>query len=198
MQTLSARVFAGAGLGRIGEAEGSISMEETNSIWTTKEIVGAILATGIVSAIANWGTGLVKGWYGQRQAFRYGAMRSAVALERYAVECWHMLIMGDGEFERHREISSRHLPAIPDLPGDIDWKSLDGALADDILSFSNITRVSESLANYAEAWEQNPYDYHSAAKERGLAALKLAGRIRKVSGMKSHDGFDRLWEAFTK
>ncbi|MEP9372567.1 hypothetical protein [Mesorhizobium sp. KR1-2] len=173
-------------------------MNEVASIWTTKEIITAVIATGIVSAVASWVVDLIKSWYGRKKAAQYGAMRSAVALERYAVSCWHIFIMGEGEFERHRDVTSVRLPPAPDLPADVDWKAIDASLADDILSFSNSSNVSEALAEFSEVWEQNPFDFHDAAKERGLEALKLAGRIRKHYRMKSHNDFDRLWKDFRK
>lgn len=172
--------------------------EAAGDVWSGKDIILAVIATGIVSAIASWVVELVKSWHGKKLAAQYGAIRSAVALERYAVDCWHIFIMGNGEFERSRSMSSTSLPSSPVLPLDIDWKAIDPAIADAVLSFSNATGVSEALADYSDVWEHNPYDYHSAAKERGLEALKLAGRIRSHYRMKAHRDFDRLWKDFMK
>ena len=164
------------------------------SIWTSKDIITAIVATGLLSAVASWLVDLAKSWWSNRKAARYGAMRCAAELERYAVDCWHEFIMGQGEFQQHKNISGGSLPAAPAFPNDIDWKALEPELANDVLSFSNITKVSESLANYSHVWEQNPFDYHAANKERGLEALKLAGRLRNVYDLQSPSGLDRAWK----
>jgi hypothetical protein len=168
------------------------------TIWTSKEVIGAVIATGILSAVASWFLDGVKSWYGTKKAARYGAMRSAVALERYAIDCWHLFIMGKGEYERHKDMTPMPLPVAPTLAEDINWKAVDATIADDVLSFSNVTAVSESLANYAEVIERNPYDFHEAARERGYEALKLAGRIRSVYGMRSQKEFDRIWKDFAE
>ncbi|MER9674495.1 hypothetical protein [Mesorhizobium sp. M0208] len=163
-----------------------------NSIWTTKEIITAIIATGIISAVASWCVEIFKGWYGRKQAARYGAMRCATELERYAVDCWHTFIMGKGEFQYSERVSSTRLPTPPEIAADVDWKALSPMIADEVLSFSNVTKVSESYANYASTWEQNPFDYHAAAKERGLEAVRLAARIRLAYGLQSVAGLDPI------
>ncbi|AZO34223.1 MAG: hypothetical protein EOS76_01275 [Mesorhizobium sp.] len=164
------------------------------SIWTSKDIVTAIVATGLVTAAASWCVDLFKTWWSKRNAARYGAMRCATELERYAVDCWHVFIMGHGEFQMHQDITNGSLPPAPDFPNDVDWKALAPQLANDVLSFSNITKISESLANYAHVWERNPFDYHATAKERGLEALKLAGRLRSAYDLRSPSGLDRAWK----
>lgn len=96
--------------------------------------------------------------------------------------------MGKGEFQYSERVSSTRLPSPPEIPIDVDWKALSSSIADEVLSFSNVTKISESYANYASVWEQNPFDYHTAAKERGLEALRLAARIRLAHGLKSVAG----------
>lgn len=93
-----------------------------DSIWTSP-IMTAIIATGLVSAVASWGVDFIKILYGGKKAARYGAMRCATELERYALGCWHEFIMGQGEFRQHQNISGR-LPPAPEFPQDVDWKAL--------------------------------------------------------------------------
>lgn len=169
-------------------------MASGESIWTTKEIILAVVATGIVSAMASWVVDLVKSKYARWKAAGYAAMRTAVALERYAVDCWDIFSMAQGEYDRHRDISPQPLPGPPSYPGDIDWKSLDPSIADEILSFANGSRVAQTQVEYARMWEDNPFDFQDAAKDRGWRALTLAGRIRKRYHLTSACDLDRLWK----
>lgn len=186
-QCYSRETFEGFSRGE----ESRMAVAPVESIWTSP-IITAIIATGLVAAVASWCVDLVKTWWGRKKAARYGAMRCAAELERYAVDCWHEFIMGQGEFQLHQDITHSSLPAAPEFPNDIDWKAL--GLANDVLSFSNVTKVSESLADYSHVWERNAFDYHAAAKERGLEALKLAGRLRSRAGLQSPTGLDRVWK----
>lgn len=65
-----------------------------DSIWTSKDIVTAVVATGLVTAAASWCVDLIKTWWSKRNIARYLAMRCATELERYAVDCWHVIHYG--------------------------------------------------------------------------------------------------------
>ena len=169
-------------------------MAASDSIWTTKEIVFAVIATGIVSAVASWVVDLIKSKYARHKAALYAAMRSAVALERYAVDCWDIFSMAEGEYDRHRDVSPQPLPDAPSYPDDVDWKSLDPSVADEILSFANGSRIAQSQAEYARMWENNPFDFQDAAKNRGWRALTLAGKVRHRYHLGPSRDLDRLWK----
>ncbi|MHC1547797.1 hypothetical protein [Phyllobacterium sp. K27] len=173
-------------------------MVEEQNIWNTKEIILAVVATGIISAVFSALVEFLKAYFKRRGDARYGAMRAAVALEKFAVDCWDALNTADGEARENLETSVINLPKAPLLPDDIDWRSLDLGIADEIMSFVNQNGMAASLAQYARVFERNPYDFHEAVKERGLAALSLAKRVRQSVKIKGRNDFDRIWNDLTK
>jgi hypothetical protein len=174
---------------------------EGDAVWTSKEVWPLIVATGVFSSFATFifagFADAFKARWNRKKAAHYAAIRCAVSLERYATDCWDIFFMSKGEFDYHRDITPQPLPAAPAFPDDVDWTSIDQALADDILSFANGSSIAESLVNYAKLWESNPFEFQEAARDRGLRALKLAARARKRYQMASPDDLDRLWKDFT-
>jgi hypothetical protein len=46
-------------------------------------------------------------------------MSSAVALERFAAECWHSANMSEGHYSKTQEALAESLPAAPSIPEDL-------------------------------------------------------------------------------
>lgn len=170
-------------------------------VWTSKDVWTLVVATGVFSAAASFalssiGDG-IKRWRTGKTLARYTAMRCAVVLEQYATECWDTFAMANGEYDLHHDMTPQALPKAPVFPSDLDWKAISQDLSDEVLSFSNASSVSQTLAKYSEFWERNPFDFHSAAKERGYEALKLGGRLRNAHNLRPVRGIDRIWKDFS-
>lgn len=171
-------------------------MAAEDSIWTSKDILGAIVATGLISAAASWVVDLIRSAYARRKAARYGAMRCAVALENFAADCWHITNMAEGHFSVAEDAYSDDLPSAPILPEDIDWKSLDSTLSDRILSFVTSIKLASSEAAYSRAFEGNPFDFDGSAKSLGLQAVELANTLRTAYGMMRSPEYERMKKRF--
>lgn len=165
--------------------------------WTSREVWPLIVATGVFSAlasfvlsgVADW----IKAWWNKKKAARYTAMRCAVSLEGYATKCWGLFTMGEGEYSRFKDMTHMPMPEAPIFPDDVDWKSIDQPLADAALSFANGSSIAETHSNYANLWENNPFEFQQVAKKRGYGALKLASRIRNRYELGASSELDTLW-----
>jgi len=171
-----------------------------NDPWTSREILGLIVATGVFSSFATFVfsgfADAVKDRLRRTRAARYAGIRCAVILEKYAVDCWDTLMMSEGEFDTTRDMSPQPLPSPPSFPEDIDWSTLDPSLAVEVLSFTNGSSIAQSHVEYARMWENNPFEFQGAARDRGLRALTLAGRLRKRYELDPSNELDRLWKDF--
>ena len=107
----------------------------SEAVWTSKDIILAIIATGLVSALAGWAADFVKERWSEKRSARYAAMRCAVAFEHYAADCWNNANMSEGHYSMIQEAYSKSLPPAPAIPEDIDWRPVDPILADAVLSF---------------------------------------------------------------
>lgn len=170
--------------------------------WTSREILGLIVATGVFSSFATFlfsgFSDALKDFLRRKRSARYAGLRCAIILERYAVDCWDIFVMSEGEYDRHRDVSPQPLPNAPVYPDDIDWNALDQSLAIEVLSFHNGSSIAQSQAEYARLWESNPFEFQTAAKERGLRALTLAGRLRERYKLGNSNELDRLWKDFRR
>lgn len=156
--------------------------------WTTKEIVGTIIATGLVSAIFTTAMGWIgsafSSWRKTRQERSYLASRVAAALENYAAQCSSLWGDVSSEYDRYQEVSSASLPHPAQFPADADWRSMRVGLAYKVLTFLNEIEAENRYASFARHFENNPFQVASAARDSGKRALELAAEVRKSIRLK--------------
>ncbi|QGX80690.1 hypothetical protein EB234_30760 [Mesorhizobium japonicum R7A] len=162
------------------------------AVWTSKEIILAIIATGLISALAGWVADFVKERWSEKRSARYAAMRCAIAFESYAADCWNNANMSEGHFHMAEEAYSESLPPAPVIPEDIDWRSVDPILADAVLSFMTSSKIAESEAAYARVYEGNPFDFDDATRMLGRRALEISSKLRSRYGMRPSAEYEKM------
>jgi hypothetical protein len=119
------------------------------------DIVKFVLGTGITTAVFNQLFGWIRDWRKESrtntQEATYAAMRLAVTLESFTIQCSDKV--GDIEdAQKEGRVLGKDfytLPTIPDYASDIDWKALDPSFATRSLSIRNEANLT---ANEAGRW----------------------------------------------
>jgi hypothetical protein len=142
-------------------------------------IVGGLIALA-AGVIAQMVTHLLT-WSTEKRAAEKRAatlaLRSAVALEGYAIGCWGIVYSSSAHYDQTGEAFADSLPVLTGIP-DGDWRDLDASLADKVLSFTNAIRVSDTRAAHSRYLENNPFDVELEAKKCGIEAWSIAEGLR--------------------
>jgi hypothetical protein len=108
-----------------------------------RTIIQLITAVGVGSLITTI-LNLWWGWWSKRsenkRSAAYLAIRLAVILERFAIECADVVTEQE-EFEQGRGESASALPALEGFPSEQGWNTLDPALSARVLTFPNTLRL---------------------------------------------------------
>jgi hypothetical protein len=115
--------------------------------WT--DILKLAGTTGILTTLLNQGAGWLREWLTNKSRKEseaiYLAMRLAVILEGFVIECWHRAWHNESQLAVGNMRLDYDLPALASYPQDSDWKSLDPKLAGQVLSFPNeVTSANRS------------------------------------------------------
>lgn len=154
----------------------------TESMWVA--VASGVLGAGLTQ-LAVWVRELVS----SRRSRNFAALRIALMCEHYAVDCASDIELRTGphqEWEGSILPEGLKLPAIPDLPTDIDLKAIRVELIEPLLSLDVEIRFAESaLSSEAEHLDgEDMLDaYVHAVAQRGLRAWDLGSRIRLRSGL---------------
>lgn len=115
------------------------------------ELVKLSVAAGVVTALVNQGLGWLRDHRRETKTRKrekeYLAIRLAVALERFAVDCTS--VISDNKF--YQTIGSAAgephlaLPHLAEYPTDADWKSLASRLVARVLSFRTEVQLSNHI-----------------------------------------------------
>jgi len=183
-------------------------MEPTPIVVSGWDIVKFALGTGVVTAVANNLLGWWRDWKKEgtttiRDA-RYLAMRVAVTLDRFAIECANSI--GDNELfsgsQGHAGTVHGRLPPLEEYPTDADWKALDPSLSARALSLRNDLRLSEGIIKFW--WEIEPGDQgilmttcDGQAGTCGYRAWQLAADMRRHYGLPEFDPKPTSWDVVT-
>jgi hypothetical protein len=154
------------------------------------QMLGSGLAAALLSQAFIW----CKESWRERQVVnrdrRFFALKLAVVLERYAIEC----AMRIGVVEDHiygyeiDEPRSGPLPGMPllELPDSTEWRWIDSALSSEVLALS--PRIKFSEGSVGATFDYG--DFHQGAEELvaqlravGFETLTLASTIRKKYGL---------------
>ena len=161
-------------------------MDET-AVWTTKDIVATIVATGVISALVTslltWAADAFISSRKSRLERSYLTTRIAVALETYASRCSFLVARINGGYQMYRDVPNQGLPQPPEYPTEADWRTIDPELSYKVLTFLTEIEREKSDADYARHFENNPFHVESAAKTSGQGALELASELRKSIGL---------------
>jgi hypothetical protein len=169
-------------------------MEPTPVVVSGWDIVKFALGTGVVTAVANNLLGWLRDWKKEgttstRDA-RYLAMRVAVTLDEFAIECAKSIRDNQIYIESMGHAGTRHgkLPPLSEYPTDADWKALDPSLSTRALSFCNELRLSEGIIGLW--WDIEPGDQgilmntcDGQAGKCGYRAWQLAADMRRHYGL---------------
>ncbi len=162
-------------------------MADVASIWTTKEIIGSIIATGVVSASASSVIDFFRARSARRRDKVYLCMRIAAVLEAYAVNCAAFLQGTSALYEETKSPSPGWMPDAPVYPDDVDWKSIEPGTAYKVISFLNECLVHGQDATFSDHFENNPFKVEDAAKKTGTRAYELANVLRAIAGLHPPD-----------
>lgn len=155
------------------------------AIWTTKEIILAILGTGIVSGFASFVIDYFRARSGRGRKKMYMCMRVAVALEEYAIRCAELVDATEAHFAQTNSPLSTNVPDPPVYPEDIDWQSIDPGTAYKAMSFLNECQAQAVDARYVYHFEGNPFGIAEATKNSGRKAYELANVLRRTASLPS-------------
>ncbi|WP_154720801.1 hypothetical protein [Ciceribacter sp. T2.26MG-112.2] len=152
-------------------------------VWSWSEYIAFIGGTGLVSGL---GSALLIALFDflkaqsiKSEEAKFIALHTAVALERFAIECWHRKQVSDAYHHRGNVASGwRDFPNEPSLPNERDWRSFDGDLSAKVATFLNEIRISEYRAEFAKNLEDNPFHWDDEVRIRGTEAWQLAEEIR--------------------
>ncbi|MEZ2129752.1 MULTISPECIES: hypothetical protein [unclassified Sinorhizobium] len=110
-------------------------MADEISIWTTKEIILAVLGTGIVSGSASFIVDYFRGQSSRKRDRIYLCIRIATALEAYAIKCAELLDASEAHYEQTKTPLGIMLPEAPVYPADVDWHSIDPKIVYRVMTF---------------------------------------------------------------
>lgn len=134
---------------------------------------------------------------GQKRTARYLAIRVVCVLDQYVEKCVEV-VLDDGLCYGQRDQNGYlapqvSLPPAPEFPDDLDWKTIDHALAYEILSIPNEIAAAEGAISFA--WDvASPPDFDEAFEERvlryasiGLKAHGITALLRKRYDLPAQD-----------
>ncbi len=161
------------------------------SIWTTKEIVRAVIGTGVITAVLSpaltWLADFVRSHTRRKHAKTYLCMRVASILESYAIECAELVDASIAHYGQSQIPVTFSLPDPPVYPEDVDWHSLDARTAYRAMSFLNECEAQAASARYANDFQGNPFEAQEAAKRIGKKAHELANVLRGKADLQPPD-----------
>jgi len=162
-------------------------MADEVSIWTTKEIIGLVLGTGIVSGLTSFIVDFVRGLSSRNRHRTYLCIRIATALEAYAITCAELLDASEAYYGQRQIPARMTFPDLPVYPDDVDWHSIDPITASRVMTFLNECEAQAAIARYATHFEGNPFSVDDAAKTTGKKAYELAQSLRGLAKLQPPD-----------
>ncbi|WP_140652505.1 hypothetical protein [Rhodanobacter glycinis] len=123
-----------------------------------------------------------------RRSRHYSALRLALMCEHYALDCASDIELRTGHHEVGESIlpSGMKLPALPDFPGDIEFRSLPASLVEPVFSLGVEVRFSENALSHLSGLldgDELVDEYLAVVANRGIQAWDLGSSIRKGAGL---------------
>ncbi|WP_141507401.1 hypothetical protein [Rhizobium sp. H4] len=152
-------------------------------IWTSKDIITAVIATGLVAAAFREFIELAKVSWRKQSEVRYLCVSAAVALEAFALECQELKERMEAAYDQDRVVGSISVPAPPKLPADCNWRLIDITLMNELLSFENTVRKSQIDADFEAHFQGNTWSHTAEVAVLMEKATALASQLRKNVGL---------------
>ncbi len=152
-------------------------------------LAGVIVGSFITISKDTW-----LSWIERRRSGSYAAIRLTCTLEEYADKCIDVVLddgtaygqpAGRTDDGQEYHAAQAELPAPPDYPDDIDWRSLNEPLMHRVLALPNMARSTDRHIDIAAEHAFPPY-YEEAFEARqkgyahlGIEALETAKELRQ-------------------
>lgn len=154
------------------------------------QMLGSGLAAALLSQAFIWWK---ENWRERQVADRdrrFFALKLAVVLERYAIECAMRIGIVDDHIHGYEidEPRSGPLPGIPvlELPDSTEWRWIDSSLSSDVLALAPRIKFGEGSVGatfeYGD-FRQGAEELEAQLRAVGLETLNLASTIRKKYGL---------------
>lgn len=146
------------------------------------------VASGLLGAVLTQCLVWIREALISRRSRHYSALRLALMCERYALDCASDIELRTGHHAEGDSIlpSGMKLPALPDFPDDIEFRSLPASLVEPVFSLGVEVRFSENALSYLSErlnGEELVDEYLAAVAVRGIQAWELGRSIRKHIGL---------------
>jgi len=156
------------------------------------------VATGFSNQLFSWGREV----WGERTATerdaRYLAIRLAVMLERFALDCAGALSEQDMYTSSKGSAGVAHykLPELATYPDEADWKSLRPDLLARVLTLRTELQLSETaIAHWAEVGDECvPTECNEQCGRCGYLAWALASELRQNYNLGTFDPGKMSWD----
>jgi hypothetical protein len=153
------------------------------------DILKLTLGTGFVTSALNHFAGSYLEGRKERRSVRrdsrYLAIRLAVILERFAIDCADIIAENNSFLTPNGFLGRRdsQLPTLQEYPSDIDWRSFEPELSVRIFSLPNEVSVSQGVISFADRLaggpDGSPSDTTNQAGLCGHRALHIANDLRE-------------------
>ncbi|SRR6266851_6809190 len=180
-------------------------MAATQTVLSISDILTLAFSTGVITALLNNLLGWLRDWKKDHTSTkrdpRYSAMRIAVILEKFAIECANVISDNDlyKKAEGHAGAAHGTLPPLREFPADTDWKALDPALSARTLSLPNELSLADGTIKFW--WDIEPGDQgillHACdlqAGKCGYIAWQLAADMRRGYGLPAFNPEHTAWD----
>ncbi|MYC95171.1 MAG: hypothetical protein F4X14_09375 [Caldilineaceae bacterium SB0661_bin_32] len=160
----------------------------------------ALIAVGVGSVLTVFAQEVAR-WLAKRRRRRALALLVCSTLDRFVADC-QAAINDEGEYPRGTRRPSVPMPTGPEFPAEIDWTSIDAAMAYRILSLRAATVTVDHELSYLEEElhdppENDPWFSHRRKRCHKLLseASQLSSALREMAGLPpaSDNPFDNIW-----
>jgi hypothetical protein len=159
------------------------------------------LGGGIVAAVINNAVTTLRERGTTKRAGIYAAIRVAVILESFAIECAERLSDSIADRTSGGEMGKPYtsLASLSEYPTDVEWKALNAPLAARALSFRNEVRLSEGALS--EMADIEPGEVQGECERQagkcGYRAWQLASGLRSAYRLPPVEPHQTHWDAVT-
>ena len=159
---------------------------------TATEFLAVIFGSGVVATAVTIGAEWIREERTEKRDLRYLAMRVAVILEKFAIDCSNLVVENEAYDTSDGEAGSfsSKLPDLPPFPTDADWKSVDPVLASRVLSLQNEVYLTQF--SVSDVWGVHEPDeigkiVNGQAGKCGAKAFGLAHALRTAANLPAAD-----------
>jgi hypothetical protein len=165
------------------------------------DILKISASSSVLTSLATWGLNhfFVHRATLKRDA-RYLAQRLAIILEKFSVDCANVITDNDTFNSSDGNAGKRHssLPTLGAFPADADWKAIDAALMDRVMSMPNELALADQAIYFWWDVVGDPdcvqTETDNQAGQRGLKAWMLASELRRRYGIPASKLPTETWD----